>query len=253
MGRTVQSLERGLAVLELLVKHGAMGVTALASELEMDKTIVHRILGTLQSLGYVSQDINRKYIVGAKLRTIGAKVLSNLDVRVLAYPYMQRLAEHTKFVSHLAKIAESRAIYIERVQHSGVTINSTPVGGEAPGYCSAAGKMLWAHLPQTELNQILDRVEFRAHTSNTIVDRFALQEHLARVREQGFALDNEEHRVGMVGVGAPILDHTGNVIASICVAEFARNIQGTGLDDTRTLVIEAAQKVSAELGYTPGN
>jgi IclR family transcriptional regulator, KDG regulon repressor len=236
--------------MEALVKNGPSGVTSLSADLDLDKTIVHRLLTTLQSLGYVTQDSNRKYTVGPKLRLVGARVLSALNVRQLALPYMTRLAEHTKCVSHLAKMAESRAVYIERVQYPGLAISSTDVGGEAPGYCSAAGKALWAYLPQAELNELLDAVKFRNHTSNTISDRHALQQHLAEVRERGYAVDQEEHRIGLIGVGAPVRDHTGSVIASLCVAELASRRDEIELNRTVELVLDAAQKLSTEMGYS---
>lgn len=252
MSRSVQSLERGLVVLEALVKNGATGVTELAESLDLDKTVVHRLLRTLYEMGYVTQDEHRRYTVGAKLRAIGAKTLSSLDLRALALPQMRVLAEHTRSVSHLAKMAESRVIYIERVHHPELSITSTDVGGEAPGYCSAAGKIIWAYLPEVQLHQLLDRVELRQHTPNTIVDRMALQQHLALVRDQGYAIDNEEHRLGLVGIGAPVRDHTGSIIASICVAEISTRSTPESFQVTRDLVLEAAQKVSFEMGYANG-
>jgi IclR family transcriptional regulator, KDG regulon repressor len=254
MSRNVQSLERGLLVMETLVKNGPTGVSALSVQLGLDKTIVHRLLSTLQTMGYVSQDNNRKYTVGAKLRMVGAKVLAGLNVRTLALPYMEKLADHTRCVAHLAKMAESRAVYIERVQYPGLTLNSTDVGGEAPGYCSAAGKVLWAYMPQSDLHELLDKVKFRVNTPNTITARDTLLQHLAQVREQGYALDREEHRLGLVGIGAPIHDHTGSVIASICVAEMASHGYGDEqLDQTRDLVLSAARQISADMGYSEGN
>ncbi|MEP7289737.1 MAG: IclR family transcriptional regulator [Chloroflexota bacterium] len=253
MSRNVQSLERGLTVVEALVKNGAMGVSALSVELGLDKTIVHRLLTTLRLMGYVSQDSNRKYAVGSKLRMMGAKVITGLNLRALALPHMEKLATHTHSVSHLAKMAEARAIYIERVQYPGLTINSTDVGGEAPGYCSAAGKVMWAYLPQSELNELLDKNNFRANTSYTITDRDTLQQHLAQVRQQGYATDREEHRLGLYGFGAPIRDHTGTVIASICVAELSdQSTDEARLAQTRDMVIDAAKEVSAEMGYADG-
>jgi IclR family transcriptional regulator, KDG regulon repressor len=250
MSRNVQSLERGIAVLEILVKQGPSGVTEVANKLELDKTIVYRLLSTLQDLGYVRQDENRKYLVGPKLRIIGGRVLSSLDLRTLARPYMQQLAEITGGVSHLAKFVESRAIYIERVQHPEFSISSTDVGGESPGYCSAAGKVLWAYLPQIQLHNLLNSVQFHQHTSNTITDKFTLQHHLAEVYERGYAIDREEHRVGLIGVGVAVQDYTGQVIASICVARQASRANETVLEQTCELVIDVARRLSAELGYS---
>ncbi len=250
MGRRVQSLERGLMVLEVVLKNAPIGVTDVADELSLDKTVVHRLLSTLQDLEYITQDNNRKYMVGSKLRRISAKTISSLNLRALVLPYMQALAEQTKGVSHLAKMAEGRAVYIERVHHPSLPVTSTDVGGQSPGYCSAAGKILWAYLPQSELNDLLDNTEIRPHTVNTITDRPSLQRHLAEVREQGYALDREEHRLGLVGVGAPILDHTGTVIASLCVACLASRSDEQVLADIRDWVLDASRKLSADMGYS---
>lgn len=252
MSRQVQSLERGLAVLESVLKSGPVGVTEVATELDLDKTIVHRLLNTLQTMGYVSQDANRKYIVGPRLRLVSAKTLSSLNIRSLALPYMDELAEYTKGVAHLAKMAEGRAVYIERVHHPSLPVTSTDVGGQSPGYCSAAGKILWAYLPQSELNDLLDNTTIRSHTVNTITDRPTLQQHLAEVRERGYAIDREEHRLGLVGVGAPVLDHTGSVIASICVACLASRSDEQVLTDIRDQVLNASRSLSAEMGYSTG-
>lgn len=253
MSRNVQSLERGLSVLEALINESPRGVTELSQELQLDKTIVHRLLGTLQSLGYAQQDENRKYHIGLKLRRISAKLLSGLDVRELAIPYMNELVEFTKGVAHLAKMVEGRSVYIEKVQHPTLAIKATDVGGEAPGYCSGAGKVLWAHLPPDELNEKLLRLQVRQHTINTISDIQALQRHLAEVREHGYAIDREEHRLGLMGVGAPVFDHTGSVVASICVAITATQEDQHLLDETIQRVLDVAHAFSADMGYIAGD
>lgn len=253
MSRNVQSLERGLMVLEALVNNGPKGVTELARELDLDKTIVHRLLTTLQSLEYVQQDDNRKYETGMRLRQIGAKLLSGLDVRELALPYMHELAGFTRGVSHLARMVEDRAVYIEKVQHPSLTVKATDVGGEAPGYCSGAGKALWAYLPPTDLNEILMTTNFRQHTINTITDLQTLQQHLAEVREQGYAVDKEEHRLGLYGIAAPVFDHTGAVVAAICVAAQTNGDVEMRFDVVRGNVLKAARAISTELGYFAGD
>lgn len=253
MSRNVQSLERGLMVLEALVNRGPKGVTELSKELELDKTIVYRLLSTLQSLEYIQQDNNRKYETGMKLRQIGAKLVSGFDVRELAIPYMQELAEFTRGVSHLARMADDRAVYIEKVQHPSLTVKTTDVGGEAPGYCSGAGKILWAHLPPTELNELLMKTNFRQHTVNTITDSQLLQQHLAEIRELGYAVDKEEHRLGLYGIAAPVFDHTGAIIAAICIAAQTNGEIEMKLEVARGRILEVAQEISTKLGYFSGD
>jgi len=249
MSRIVQSLERGLKVLEALVDNHPAGVTELATALDLDKTVVHRLLYTLHSMGYVKQDKNRKYMPGPTLLRIGSKTLADLDIRTLALPYMQRLAEETKGVAHLAKWVESRAIYIERVQDPGLRLVTTDVGGEAPGYCSAAGKVLWAYRPQNELERLLIDIPRQAHTTNTLLDSFEIQRHLAQVRAQGYAIDNEEHRLGLIGIGAPIFDHTGHVVASICIGELTTLSNEESRANTLHLVQKTAHDLSIDMGY----
>lgn len=253
MSRNVQSLERGLLVLEALVTNSPRGTTELADELGLDKTVIHRLLTTLQSMDYAEQDENRKYNVGRKLRQLGAQVLSNLDLRIMARPYMQQLTDFTHGVSHLAKMAEDRAIYIEKVQHPTLTLKATDVGGEAPGYCSAAGKVLWAHLSPSDLHTTVEKTSFRKHTHNTLTDVDELHEHLAQIRGQGFAMDYEEHRLGLMGVGAPVFDHMGNTIASICVAGYIDRVDDNMLEQIQSKVVNVAGQLSSEMGFPNGN
>lgn len=95
---------------------------------------------------------------------------------------------------------------------------------------------------------MLENVQFRNHTANTITDRQVLQRHLAQVHQQGYAVDNEEHRLGLMGVGAPVRDYRGSVIASICVA--ADSNDQHMLESTRDLVLKVAQELSNEMGYS---
>lgn len=253
MSRNVQSLERGLIVLEALVKNGASGVTELANLLELNKTIVHRLLNTLLMMGYVEQDENRKYTAGVQLRRIGAKVLRSLDIRTLSLPYMHQLAEQTQGIAHLATMVESRVIYIERVQHPALTIHSTPVGGEAPGYCSAAGKVIWAYLPNSKLINLIEQTAFRQHTTKTITDKMILQQHLAEIRENGYGVDRGEHRAGLIGVGAPLYDFTGKMVASVCIGVPESRLQSLSLEGMRDLILEVSAHISSEMGYSNGN
>jgi IclR family acetate operon transcriptional repressor len=237
-------------VLEALVTHGPIGVSELADVLGLDRSIVHRLLTTLQAMGYATQDDNRKYMAGKQIRLVGAQAIARLDLRSIARPYMQALIEQDEGASHLAKLMDGRVIYIERVQHPALTITTTGVGGEAPAHCTVAGKVLWAYAPYTQLSDALAGMRFQPFTPHTITEKDTFQRHLAEVREHGFATEMEEHRLGLIGIGAPVFDHTGSVIAAMCTGILASRTTEDTLTTTRQMVTQAARSISEELGYS---
>ena len=251
MTKIIGSLDRGLHILEML---GAavepLRVTEIAGVLKVDKSTAYRLLHTLQARGYVSQVETRRYRLGSKCIELGSLALKTIDMRMQARPFLEELADQTGQTIHLAVLSNIEAIYVDMVQGSSVITISTDVGMEAPGHCTASGKALFAHLSPEQLRQIYSGRELPQFTPSTITDLASLEAHLQVVREQGYAVDDEERYQGVRCMAAPVFDHHGQVIASISVSGPSSQMYLKRIKELKGPVIKVATQLSAKLGYT---
>lgn len=219
-----QSLERGLAILTAFTPdRPALGISELAQRLGLTRSTTHRYVATLAKLGYLDQDdATRKYRLGISVLDLGFSVLGSLELREIASPHLQRLAATTWHTANLAIRDDTDVILIDRIRgrpgryHR---LESTlHVGSRIPSYCSATGKALLAFLPQPDLDELLDRVEFLPRGPRTLTSRSTLTAELSQVRRTGFAVNDEELETGLRSIAVPIRSRSGEVVASINLA-----------------------------------
>jgi DNA-binding IclR family transcriptional regulator len=144
---------------------------------------------------------------------------------------------------------DAYVVYADQVPSPEPVVIRARVGTRVPAYCTAMGKVLMAFGRPGWREQVLGGGDLPARTPNTIVDREELVEHLARVRRLGYALDDEEHRLGVRCVAAPIRDYSGQAIAAISIAGPAFRLSRDRLGELVAPVLEATRAVSALLGF----
>jgi DNA-binding IclR family transcriptional regulator len=254
----VQSIERISLILDILGQNpNGISIRELSPKVNLPKGTTHRLLASLAYLGYVRQDPKtRNYLLGFKLVELGNILLSQLDLRKEAEPFLKDLAEKTKETIHMVILDRNEVVYIDKVEldhnPSGLRMASR-IGLRNPAHSSAVGKVLISLLPDEELNQILRGKVFSKRTENTITDSNQLKEHLKMVRSQGYAVDDEENEKGVRCVGAPIFDRTGNAVAAISISGPAfRVTKKLILESLKKEVMETALKISQRLGYREG-
>jgi DNA-binding IclR family transcriptional regulator len=127
------------------------------------------------------------------------------------------------------------------------------IGLRNPAHSSAVGKVLISHLPDEELNQFFGGKGLSKRTENTITDMTQLKEHLKMVRNQGYAIDDEENEKGVRCVGAPIYNEAGNAVAAISISGPAFRVTKKVIQENlKKEVMETALKFSQRLGYREG-
>jgi IclR family transcriptional regulator, pca regulon regulatory protein len=219
-----QSLERGLAILGVFTPdRPALGIAELAQRLGLTRSTTHRYVATLARLGYLSQDEStRKYRLGIRVLDLGFAVLGSLELREIAAPYLQRLTVTTGHTSNLAIRDDTDVVLIDRIRgrpgryhHLEFTLH---VGSRIPSYCSATGKVLLAFLPLSDLDELLDRIEFLPRGPRTVATRAALTAELGQVRRTGIAVNDEELESGLRSIAVPIRSRSGTVVAAINLA-----------------------------------
>jgi len=219
-----QSLERGLAILGAFTPdRPALGISELAQRLGLTRSTTHRYVTTLAKLGYLDQDdATRKYRLGIRVLDLGFSVLGSLGLREIAAPHLQRLTAATGHTSNLAIRDDTDVILIDRIRGRPGRYHhlefSLHAGSRIPSYCSATGKALLAFLPQSELEELLDRIELLPRGPRTVGSRAALTAELSQVRRTGIALNDEELDSGLRSIAVPIRSRSGTVVAAMNLA-----------------------------------
>ncbi|KKM11404.1 hypothetical protein SY88_09260 [Clostridiales bacterium PH28_bin88] len=246
---SVQSIERAFAVLEALCREEELGITQLSHSLGMGKSTVFRLLSTLELMGLVRQGNSGKYSVTLKLFEMGSQVVNRTGIRKMAAPYLEKLFASCNETVNLAVLDNHEVIYIERWESREPLRIGLDVGKRVPAYCSGLGKAILANLSVEELERVLKATTFRRYTPNTITDPFLLRHELARVKEQGYAIDNAEYFEGIFCLGSPVFSHLGRVVAAISIAAPGVRMTGNTLQSLIPRVRETAGKISEQLGY----
>jgi DNA-binding IclR family transcriptional regulator len=250
---TVQSVDRTLDILEALAEMGEVGVAQLSSHVGLHASTVHRLLSTLISRGYVRQNTETgRYLLGLKLLDVARAVRDHLDIRMEALPILRTLMKKSGETANLGVRDRRHLVYIEQASSPGRLLRMfVQVGGRAHLHSTASGKILLAHLPESELQELLSGYTLYPNASRTIVDRSVLLAELDEVRRQGYATDYGEQEEGVNCIAGPVRNHTGRVVAAISISGPWIRISPERVPDLMPLVLEACDDLSAALGYKP--
>jgi len=248
---TVQSVERTLDIIETLSEYKTgVGVTTLSKELKLHKSTVHRLLTTLMLRKYVEQDPETsKYKLGMRLFELGNAVLSKLDIRQHAMPYLRQLWRTTGETIQLAIVDQNKVLYVdvlETLERVGVKSN---VGERVPLHCSAPGKTWLASLPDDRMGEVLKLVKFEPFTPYTIDTMDKLKASIAQAKELGYSIDNQEYSADLISVAAPVRNYRGRVIACIAITAPALRMSEERVKEMGINVKSTAEKISQSMGY----
>ena len=245
----VRAVERAIQILDAFDdEHPQRGVSEIAEAVGLHKATTYRILTTLVNYGLVERSPDeQKYRLGIKLVDLGFKVTRRMDLRREALPYMTQLAQQIDEAVDLSIFDNNEVLYVEMIQsHHALTI-AAMVGQRLPVRATAAGKVFLASLPESQLNELLQK-PLTAYTKNTITDPRQLREQLQSIRDQGYALDNEEFEPGVKALAAPVCNRGGRVVAAISTPTPASRLTEDRVPEIAKALKEAAGEVSYRLG-----
>jgi IclR family pca regulon transcriptional regulator len=253
-----QSLERGLAILSAFKPATPeLGISELARVLGLTRSTSHRYVATLARLGYLQQNPqSRKYRLGPRVLDLGFSAINSMELRQIAATHLQQLSDETGHTVNMAILDGTDIVYIERCRSAQqgqreIDLN-LHVGSRLPAYCTSMGKVLLAGLPEAELDDVLDQVQFQQRGPNTLVERRALVEALAAVREAGIAVNNEELAYGLRSIAVPVRDNSGGVVAAINLAVHRSLVSMEDLVIRLSPALKrTANEISARIGYRP--
>lgn len=248
----IASLQRGLRMLQLLGQAGrGLPASEIAKQSGLPVSTVHRFLVNLEAGGFLTKDDVNNYHLGVACVSLGQAAREQLDIRKVSLTHLEQLNRTTRETVHLTVRHKLSAVYIEKLDSPEPLRIHSRIGASVPLYCTAVGKVMLAYLDDGEREKVVNQIELRRFTENTVGSIQELQAQLSRVRKDGYACDLEEHEPHIRCIAAPIWDHTGAVNASLSVTGPAVRMSTARLREIASLVREAGLKISRELGFSP--
>jgi len=255
----IKSVFKTMKILECLSYERSLGITELTDRVSthlegipMDKSTVYRFLVSLMDLGFVYRDPHtEKYGLTLKLFEIGMSVLERLELWREAEPIVEEIARVTGETVHLATLDGDELVYLGKVESTRTLRVSmmSRVGRSAPAYCTGVGKILLAHLPRKRLDLILKKEKPVRYTDKTIVSRAHLERELSSIRKKGYAIDNEEHEIGVRCVAAPVRNNNSAVCGAVSVSVPTVRLPDEEIPRYRDIIMQAAEEISRRMGY----
>lgn len=243
------TVARAFDVVEVLWRIDGGGVTAVASNLDLPKSTVHEYLGTLEATGVAVND-DGTYRLSLKLLAIGSRVQYRKRLFHVSRPEIQKLAETTGQAANVTVAERKRAVILDSAGSAeGLSLGTYP-GLASPMHSLAPGKVLLAHRSEDYVESMIDEHGLESVTDETVTTREALFDQLDRIRSRGYAVDRDEHVVGMGLVAAPI-EHDGEVIAAVTVVCPTTTLSDEERRAELVAAVEDAAKVIA-LNYEYG-
>ena len=250
-GSPVQSIDRVFDIVEALsnVPHG-MSLTDLSAAVGLHVSTVHRLLSALVARGYVQKDFETgKYRLTMRLFEIGSRVVGGLNLVSVSRPFLEHLADYTGETIHLVARHGHEVVYLYKEEtHSSIVRMASLVGLRNPMYCTAVGKSIMAFLPRDTIRAIWDNTVVTAFTPHTITRFSDLLEELDRSRELGYAVDREEHELGVMCVAAPIFDYSGAPVGAISASAPASRMNPERIADFAKQIMHSAGGITNLLG-----
>jgi IclR family transcriptional regulator, KDG regulon repressor len=217
-----------------------IGISSLAKRLELAKSTVHRLAVTLTSEGLLEQSPETgKYRLGINLFVMGALVRRRLDVSNMAQPFLNVLRERTGETIHLAVMTETNIMYLYNLESR-----------QAIRMKSYIGRAIVAFGGNELINRVLS-TPMAPRTPATQTDPSKLMKMFADIRTHGYAIDDEESEQGMRGIGAPLRDITGQVVAAIGIGGPSQRLTLKKLRGLAPVLLSTAEAISTQLGYRP--
>lgn len=246
----VRSLTRALSILKCLAaSNDGMSLTELSEATGLPPSTTHRLLTTLEAERFVRPDPQGGlWRIGVASFFVGSAFARSRDVLALVRPYLRRLVEVSGETANLFVESGDEAVCIGQIESRHAMRAITGVGGRVLMYSSGAGKVLLAHQDPTRRDQLLRRRELARITEQTITDPDRLATIFDDVRKDGFAVDDEEHAIGLRCVAAPIFNEFGDAVAAISVSGPTARIPDERLPLLAKMVAQAAQEATRDFG-----
>ena len=244
---SIQVIERMMSLIDALSRHAApVNLKQLAIETALHPSTAHRILAVMVENRVAERIEPGMYRLGMRLLELGNVVKSRISVRQEALPYMQTLQQELGETVNLCVRHEDEVVYIERTTPPTATIRVVHLPGtRAPLHITAVGKIFLAQDGPGSCLEYASRTGLARFTDNTLTDSERLVREIERVRNLGYAFDNEEAEKGVACIGAGIFNDEGRIIAGLSVSAPSDRLKREWAENVR----KTAEQISRAIGF----
>ncbi len=245
------SIEKAFAILSVFSQNGGrfeLGVGEISKVLKMHKSTVHRFLRSMEKVGVIERNNETgKYRLGLKLYELGNSVSLKKIMVDRARKYLEDLHWYLNETVHFATLKNGEVVYLDKIIADRNFVIISEVGKRLPAHCTGLGKAMLAFLSESDVKRIIKEKGLKKFTKNTITNKKDLFEELKKIRECGYAIDNEEIEDGLRCIAAPIFNGDGEVIAAVSISGPSSRINETTYEEYSKHVIKTARLISEEL------
>lgn len=244
----LKSLDHGLDALNILAKYDLISITELAKELEVNKSTASRIMETLRHQDMVQVDRKtRKYKLGFRVLHLAERFRSNLQIIDIARPILVEVSRELGQSVHLCAYNKGMVYVIDQIVSDLPYSRSAKVGLVEPIHSSSVGKCIFAYRAAERKEEILKDYEFIDYTIHTITEKRKLLEEFEKIREQGYAIDDEEMFIGVRCIAVPMFGYLSNVRYGIGISGPIALMTSENLERYRRRLMAAAKKIMREM------
>lgn len=243
---TLETTENSLQILELIKDTEGAKMTTIAEEIGLSQSTVHTHLTTLRKHGYVTRK-GEYYYLGIKLYHIGVCAKHRNPIYELAKERTIELSERTgeEVDFNIEENGRLTTIY-QAVNGSIEREPSFQSGHHYYLHTASVGKAILAELPDNRVDQIIDYWGLPKRTEHTITEREELLDELETIRDRGYAIGNQEHRLGLRTVGAAIKNPDGSIFGGIAVDSPTYRMQNDNIEDIAEIMLEIVDELESD-------
>ena len=249
-GNIILSVAKAMELLQSLSQAGRpLSLTELTERCGYPKSTVFGLLTTMRAYDVITQTPDGKYALGLRLFEYGRQVERTWDISLVARPYMEHLSQFTGASVMLSICEGGSVITLDQVEARDKLRIVSDAGARLPIYCTSQGKVFLAHMPRAEAEKLLRRQSMTQFTPHTITDVGALMREVGTCRENGFAIENGEYKIGLRSVSAPVYTVEGKAAYAVGVIGMFRSPHSEEFRAAVEQVCVTASMISTALGY----
>lgn len=244
----VKAAEKTMDILELIAEK-PRSFSELIELMDSNKATIYRFITTLEDKGYVYKNQNDCYQLTLKLYSLGKTEIERHDLLGIAKPFLLKLVKEVKESVLISIFSKDTVYYLDKIEWNSALRIVVEPGRTAPLYCVASGKLYLSHFSDNELDDYFNKHPLKPFTGNTITDIYTLKNELVKIRDQGFAIDNEEWEEYLRGVAFPIYDYSNKMVAALSISGVSYRFSEEKIYSIVGEVTKITKKISELLGY----